>query len=196
MFGESAGVTPFGSISLFWILGGAHCAVFVLAYHAVPRPGEDVSRGERSEPALFPHLVIAGAINACLTFLACEARRKTFLVSRMRVEQLSREKERLEYERQFAETKLTNSLHASGLSCRDESPGPSKRWTPKAEPNQQPAPPSPNLNPLSRRSVAACSEPSSASDIELTELNTLGRAKAEDKRRGKRKVQFRVPSGH
>ena len=94
MFGESAGVTPFESISLFWICGGAHCAVVVLAYHTVPRPGEDVSRGEgqdqRGEPLLFPHLFIAGSINTCLAFLACEARRKTFLVTRMRVEQLSK----------------------------------------------------------------------------------------------------------
>ena len=81
MFGESAGVTPFESISLFWILGGAHCAVVVLAYHTVPRPGEDVSRGEgqdqRGEPLLLPHLFIAGSINTCLAFLACEARRKS-----------------------------------------------------------------------------------------------------------------------
>ena len=210
MFGESAGVTPFESISLFWICGGAHCAVVVLAYHTVPRPGEDVSRGEgqdqRGEPLLFPHLFIAGSINTCLAFLACEARRKTFLVTRMRVEQLSREKERLEYERQFAETKLHNSLHASGVSCGDESPGPSNRSTPEAcgavesstpeecrdaEPR---TPPRPNLNPLPRRSVDASEPSSGASDIELTELNTLGRAKAEDRRRGKRTVQFRVPS--
>ena len=147
MFGESAGCTPFGSISLFWILGGAHCAVVGLAYHAVPRPGENVSREERDsfEPWLFPHLFIAGYINTCLAFLACEARRKTFLVTRMRVEQLSREKERLEYERQFAETRLHNSLHASGLSCGDESrgrrigrrprrAGPSNRRRPKRAP--------------------------------------------------------------
>lgn len=214
MFGESAGVTPFESISLYWICGGAHCAVVVLAYHTVPRPGEDVSRGEgqdqRGEPLLFPHLFIAGSINTCLAFLACEARRKTFLVTRMRVEQLSREKERLEYERQFAETKLHNSLHASGVSCGDESPGPSNRSTPEAcgavesstpeeSPNQQPAPPAaprPNVNPLPRRSVDASEPSSGASDIELTELNTLGRAKAEDRRRGKRTVQFRVPSRH
>ena len=212
MFGESAGCTPFGSISLFWILGGAHCAVVGLAYHAVPRPGENVSREERDsfEPWLFPHLFIAGYTNTCLAFLACEARRKTFLVTRMRVEQLSREKERLEYERQFAETRLHNSLHASGLSCGDESPGPSNRSTPEAcgavesstpeacpeaEPNQQRAP-RPNLNPLPRRSVASSEPSSGASDIELTELNTLGRAKAEDRRRGKRTVQFRVPSRH
>ena len=159
---------------------------------------------------LFPHLFIAGSINTCLAFLACEARRKTFLVTRMRVEQLSREKERLEYERQFAETKLHNSLHASGVSCGDESPGPSNRSTPEAcgavesstpeeSPNQQPAPPAaprPNVNPLPRRSVDASEPSSGASDIELTELNTLGRAKAEDRRRGKRTVQFRVPSRH
>ena len=179
MFGESAGCTPFGSIGLFWICGGAHCTVMALAYHAVPDTGEN-----GGFEWLFPHLLIAGYINTCLAFLACEARRKGFLVTRMRVEQLSREKERLEYERQFAETKLQNSLHASGFCCGDDA---AETLTPEACPgsSQQPAPSRPSLHPPCR---SVFSEPSSASDIELAELNTLPEAMPD-----RLKVQFRVP---
>ena len=58
---------------------------------------------------LLPHLMIAAGINVILAYLCCEARRKAYLVTIMRVEQLSREKERLEYERRFAEMRLSAS---------------------------------------------------------------------------------------
>ena len=110
VWGDSSGMGPAGCISLFWILAGFHATTIGLAYSwqwsmAYPDSDEHIHFG-----TFVPQLVTAGAINAYLTWIACEASRKMFLASTLasmqRMEQLSGEKERLDYKRQFAEAKL------------------------------------------------------------------------------------------
>lgn len=118
VWGDSSGMGPVGCITLFWILIAMHATTMGLAYNAT----ESDAKGEFS--AFVPQLFTAGAMNAYLAWIACEASRQMFLASALasmqRMEQLAGEKERLEYERLFAETKLKQA-QSSGGSGREGS---------------------------------------------------------------------------
>ena len=104
VLGEWGMMGPAGSISLFWIATAFHGTTMALAY-------AEAASGARGQFGAFvPHMVAAGCINAYLAWACCEASRQVFLACHLaaahRMEQLSREKERLDYERRFAEMKL------------------------------------------------------------------------------------------
>ena len=118
--GDSWGMLgPAGSITLFWIAVALHATTMALAYEKTPSS----ARGQFG--VFVPHMVAAGCINAYLAWACCEASRQMFLASALtsiqREEQLSREKERLDYERRFAEMRLC--LAKSGAAGQHGDPG-------------------------------------------------------------------------
>ena len=140
VWGDSSGMGPAGCISLFWILAAPHATTMGLAYSwewSMVYPDSD-KHGRFG--TFVPQLVTAGAMNAYLAWIACEASRQMFLAtalaSMQRMEQLSGEKERLEYERQFAETKRRRAWSNSSSPPHEREAGQEGSLEPEPSPGE------------------------------------------------------------
>ena len=164
VWGDSSGMGPAGCVTLFWILAAMHAATMGMAYNKI----DSDARGQFK--AIIPQLLIAGVMNAYLAWIACEASRQMFLASALasmhRVDQLTAEKERLNYERQFAETKLRMAW-SSGASSKPQEKGsgregPGQEWSAREGSRSE------------ERSASRAGSESTSSNSELGAIHTRG----------------------
>ena len=162
VWGDSSGMGPVGCITLFWILIAMHATTMGLAYNAT----ESDAKGKFS--AFVPQLFTAGAMNAYLAWIACEASRQMFLASALasmqRMEQLAGEKERLEYERQFAETKLKQAQSSGREGSEREGSGSGERSASRA--GSESASSNDELGAIHMRAARSTSSASSNGDLD------------------------------